>query len=258
MRKFPHEINILKRNTYETTTNYILQKKYNQYTDTIKKLHNQHKGDRCFIIGTGPSLNKTNFSFIKNEILFGVNTLYRGLEKYNIDCKYWCIGDEQLFDSIYKELLGVDTTLFLAGYAGRHYLKNQSHYRTYEKNKPILLKRIGDIHKNPVKDALKGLYSGGTVMIESLQIAYHLGFDDVYILGCDCDFSGQFHFDGEQHKHTSGKTQEEINSEKLWKRIFNAYKICRKMFEEDGRTVYNATVGGKLEVFKRKGLEEVI
>jgi hypothetical protein len=257
MRKFPHEINVLKRNSYELITNYILNRQYKRYTDMINKLHNKHKGDRCFIIGTGPSLNRTKFSLIKNEILFGVNTLFRGLEKYGIDCKYWCIGDEQLFDSIYKPLLNLDTILFLAGYAGRHYLKKKKYYEQYEQNKPILLKRIGDINENYIKNALKGLYSGGTVMIESLQIAHHMGFDEVYILGCDCDFSGQFHFDGKEHEHTSNKTQEEINSEKLWRRIFNAYRLCKKMFEEDGRTIYNATPGGKLEVFKRKGLEEL-
>jgi len=39
--------------------------------------------------------------------------------------------------------------------------------------------------------------------------------------------------------------------------MFDAYKIIKKQFEDNNRYIYNSTVGGKLEVFERKGLDEV-
>ena len=35
------------------------------------------------------------------------------------------------------------------------------------------------------------------------------------------------------------------------------FQAARKAFEDDGREIYNATRGGKLEVFIRKDLDEV-
>ena len=59
----------------------------------VKRFKDVHKGERCFIIGTGPSLNVTNFDFIKDEIIFGVNTLYTGLLKFGITCDYYAVSD---------------------------------------------------------------------------------------------------------------------------------------------------------------------
>ena len=42
----------------------------------IAALKDIHKGERCFIIGNGPSLNKLDLSKIKDEYTFGVNAIY--------------------------------------------------------------------------------------------------------------------------------------------------------------------------------------
>ena len=76
-----------------------------------------------------------------------------------------------------------------------------------------------------------------------------MGFKEVYFLGCDSDYSGLHRFDGSTTDNPRGRE---------WEDIFNAYKICKRVHEEDGRKIINATVGGKLEVFKRMKLEELI
>ena len=42
----------------------------------LKKFHNIHAGERCFLIANGPSLSKTNINLLKNEITFGLNRIY--------------------------------------------------------------------------------------------------------------------------------------------------------------------------------------
>ena len=77
-----------------------------------------------------------------------------------------------------------------------------------------------------------------------------MGFREVYLIGCDCDLSKGIHYDG----------SEETNAPYVdsWNNVFKLYEICKKIYEEDGRIIYNATVGGKLEVFERRKLEEII
>ena len=47
-------------------------------------------------------------------------------------------------------------------------------------------------------------------------------------------------------------------SQIYWSVVFREFEIFRDGFEKDGRKIYNATVGGKLEVFERKKIEDII
>ena len=39
--------------------------------------------------------------------------------------------------------------------------------------------------------------------------------------------------------------------------VLNSYKMAKFIYEADNRVIYNATVGGKLELFERKDYNEV-
>ena len=42
----------------------------------LRTLKDSHQGQRCFIMGNGPSLAKTDLSKLKNEFTFGMNRIY--------------------------------------------------------------------------------------------------------------------------------------------------------------------------------------
>jgi len=88
------------------------------------------------------------------------------------------------------------------------------------------------------------------VMDVCVQMAYYMGFQTVYLLGCDCDYSGQTHYTGSPKKYIDSFWEKKKKPE-----VFLHYELCRKAFESDGRKIYNSTVGGKLEVFERVPLE---
>jgi len=230
---------------------YQFHKEFIRYNKQLNKLRNKHKDERCFIIGTGPSLKKTNLSLINDEILFGVNTLYRGLKKFGINCQYWAVGDRKVFIEHYKPLLSLNTTIFLGGHAGQEFLEKKQYYLKEAEIEPIVVKTLGrmNVWGKFGEDLTNGTYSGGNVVITSIQIAFHLGFKEVYLLGCDSTYKGSHHFDGEKHS---------FQKERKWSYIFAAYELCKKTYENTGRKIYNSTVGGQLEVFERKSLEEVM
>ena len=82
--KLPTEI-IKFRSLLGIAYDFRFNKEFQKNNEKIKEFQNIHQGKRCFIIGTGPSLNQTDFDLIKNEILIGVNTLYRGIDNFNIN-----------------------------------------------------------------------------------------------------------------------------------------------------------------------------
>lgn len=56
----------------------IIKSKNQQVFNSIKnnaKFHNMHLGERCFVLGNGPSLKDVNFSLLKDEFVFTCNRI---------------------------------------------------------------------------------------------------------------------------------------------------------------------------------------
>jgi len=242
-------------NFYEKILHKIVSEGYEQYYDEIDKLKDIHKGERVFIVGTGPSLLKTNLKLLKNEIVFGVNTLYGTMSDFS--CKYYMIVDRYAWKRDFKHVLKLDNILFLSGMVGRKYLLEKRSYDNYTKriNKIIPLKVAGEMleEKKISRDLKRGVYVGRSVIIHSIQVAYHLGFNEIYLVGCDCNLDTD-----KAHFNENISEIPEYEKKKDWGKWFDAYEICKREFEKDGRKIYNSTVGGMLEVFERKSIKEAI
>jgi len=56
--------------------NYIDFKKYCDIVKNNVELKDKHKGGRCFMLGSGPSIKDENLKPLKNEIVFALNNFY--------------------------------------------------------------------------------------------------------------------------------------------------------------------------------------
>jgi len=217
--------------------------------ELLKQLYNVHQGERCFVIGTGPSLNKTNFARIKDEVLFGTNKLYLDTKRFGIAPQYWCVADPDLFWTIHPEVLKLETCLFLTDGAAQRFLQNKSAFMSYHDDyfEPIVTRPLSDMKTSMEfsENALDGI-NGGMVTLSCLQLAFFMGFKEVYLVGCDCTSKGS-------HSYETSNVQGNDD----WDILFKTYEVCKKVYEENGRKIYNATVGGKLEVFERVKLEDL-
>jgi hypothetical protein len=111
-------------------------------------------------------------------------------------------------------------------------------------------------------DASKQLYCGQSVTYINLQLAYFLGFSEVYLIGMDFSYEIP-----DSHKRTGDVLLSDTDDTnhfhkdyfgkgKTWKdpkidRVGLNYKMAKLAFEGTGRKIFNATVGGKLEIFDR-------
>jgi hypothetical protein len=109
------------------------------------------------------------------------------------------------------------------------------------------------------RDARGRLWEGATVTYVALQLAYHLGFEQVILIGVDHSFVTQgtpnttvvSQGDDPNHFHAGyfGKgfrwqLPDLDTSER-------AYIMARQAYEANGRQVVDATIGGKLTVFPK-------
>jgi len=242
--------NLLYKQRYEVSPTRFL---FNCHAKFINDMFDVHQG-RCFIVGTGPSLKETNLDLIKNEKVFGVNTLYRNKD-FVKHCNYYACSDGDVWvkhkDNILETLQNQKKTpLFLSSDAGRMYAhENSAKYGfVYYVRTKSYINVLGFMPTNPTM-----YVSGGHSVIADicLPMAWWMGFDEVYLVGCDYSNLGK-RWDGLDTENPKAMGMHERD------RIFQALELCKKAFEDDDRKIYNATVGGELEVFERKKLEDVI
>ena len=69
-----------------------------------------------------------------------------------------------------------------------------------------------------------------------------MGFKEIYLVGVDCNYSTQ-----KQHFIDYGKRIEHHPE----RNMIDAYKVARQYAESHEIKIFNATRGGKLEVFER-------
>ena len=109
-------------------------------------------------------------------------------------------------------------------------------------------------------DPTQRMYSGQSVTIINLQVAYYMGFSEVVLIGMDFSYTVPSDAkvggalitsmgDDPNHFHP-----DYFGKGKVWKdpkldRVLANYQLAKLMYEADGRRIVNATPGGKLELF---------
>ena len=154
-----------------------------------RKYQNFHKGERCFILATGPSLNTlslTNINNLKGEVLFGVNSLYKSDIMNGLTPTYYSLFDNLYlgeYSKVFKDIknkYGDSTPTFITDYRARPIIEElgedtQAIY-TYSKKFPVNI-----IHS--VVD--RNMYISMNVVSGTILTAIYMGFKEIYLLGCD-------------------------------------------------------------------------
>lgn len=231
----------------------------NKETKSIKKFKDLHKNGICFIIGNGPSMTFKDLDRI-NELnipSFACNKIYLGFDETKWRPTYYFISDSRIIKDVDISQVDVpyENMFFPRMFKG---IVEKGNF--YEKLNHDWL------HSDKFsKDAYKGIYGRETVVIDMVQFAYYMGFSTVYIIGVDFSYNMQsvdknnltFVSDGGNYFIKGYEKKGEVIN--LGNRDSNilGFQAARKAFEDDGRNIFNATRGGKLEVFVRKDLDEI-
>lgn len=224
----------------------------------IKSLKNRYKGNRCFLIATGPSLTYNDLNRLKDEYTIGVNSLVKILDKIPYLPTYLGIQDGLVYDKIGNLIENSNLSyIFISDECYRKVKKKDNkrfiQYPIYYKHHDQHGEMV-NLSSGFTDDASMVVYDGYSVTYSLLQIAVYMGFNEIYLLGCDCSYDTK---NGKHHFIESGHFDKQAAT--VGERMIYAYTIANKWLKENRPDVkvYNATRGGMLEVFPRKTLDEV-
>ena len=103
--------------------------------------------------------------------------------------------------------------------------------------------------------ASKVVYDGASVVYAAMQLAIYLGFNEIVLLGVDCNY--------DKNKITHGAGLDYTDYKYNWTKdtaltMIEGFKVAKDFADTHNIKIYNATRGGMLEVFERVKLEEML
>lgn len=245
-----------KINNYNFILGFELEFAYKRiiYSFT-RKFQNYYKGGRCFILGNGPSLTLEDLETLKknNEIVFVSNNFYRWFDKTALRPDFYFICD--VLDVKAEEFLQEDKINFMVNIYFRSDILKKTKSLFFFETSPWI--QYGYYPYKPFfSNDLPLVYEAGSISYIMLQMAVNMGFKEIYFLGMDNDFPVIVKHDGtviidEKIKHHFYEDQK-LRLTTYNKDMFEAeYEYARDYCKNKGVSIYNATRGGKLEVFER-------
>jgi len=257
---------------------YSLPKYYRlrKFFEKNRELRNIHKGKRCFILGSGPSIKKEDLKLLKNEIVIALNNFYvhedfqeimnGDVSKYYMTAPIHAPQTTKEWEEWFKDMaenIPKNCEMFFGLNARKEDIKSildkNNLFRNLKINWYFATKNFNynTLNKKGL-DITKPILAAEAVSVYALIIALYMGFDDIILLGMDHDY---FLYDDEKDMrmyksaiHQKDEFQRTFGNDFFIDEFLRQYRIFKKYRMIDINTdnkILNASDGGILKVFEK-------
>lgn len=224
----------------------------------LKALRDTHRGEKAVIMCNGPSLLKVDFEALGRSgvYTFGLNKINLLYDKTDLRPDAIVSVNRLVIEQNLDFFNQTETPLFVDSAAA---------WRGLRARRNIYYVNSTAIYGSFARDISMSLFQGHTVTYVALQVAFHLGFQEVALVGCDHNFatkgpanktvtggeSDPNHFDPNYFAGVKWQLPDLFESEM-------AYFKALHVYEDAGRRLFNCTEGGKLEILPRRALSDFL
>lgn len=216
----------------------------------LKQYKNIHNGERCFLVGTGPSLTMEDLEKIKGEYSFSVNSIVLSFSDTTWRPTYYAIGDRFGYEKLKIAIREANMPTIFCGISNKvmtprmdvAFIPYPVNLLDHGKMIPEHINKFGG-------NAFKVVYDGHSITYSAMELAVYMGFKEIVLLGIDCDYSKAVN-------HIKAySVQTDMNAAYLMR---ESYKVAKRWTDEHGVKIINATRNAKLDVFEKVRLEDVL
>lgn len=226
----------------------------------IEHFKNIHAGEPSWVVGNGPSLNKMDLRFLGNTVNFCMNRIYMGEEHFGFTPQYYLVEDNFVAEDNYDEINALPYIKFLP---------KDLAYCLSDGNNVCWVNFLRKYENYPrfSDNASKLIYWGSTVTYMAIQLAFYMGCDPIYLIGVDFNYTVPDYADGpdilSREADPNHFHPDYFGPGKRWHHprldlVKPSYIEARRFIESRNRSIFNAGVGGKLDVFERVNYLDVI
>lgn len=225
------------------------------HPERLIPLKGRHHGERSILVANGPSLNRMDVSFLRREVVIGLNKIYLGIRKFSFYPKYYVAVNDKVIAQSVAQIRALNCIKFISS---RNASFVPEDALTYHINTSTPSDRF-------CRDITQGVREGWTVTYAALQIAYYLGFQEVIIIGMDhrYEYTGKPNeahlMAGPDLNHFS---PDYFGGGQVWDNPDLAhaeeyYRIARAEYEKTGRRIIDATLEGACNVFEKADYRQI-
>jgi hypothetical protein len=216
----------------------------------LSTLRNSHKGERCFIIGNGPSLRQTDLTRLRREFTFGLNRIYLLFPELGFTTSCLVSVNDLVLEQCFQEIKALSIPKYLTWRSRRWFADDP---------RVVFVDTDFTGSESFSQEVSSRVFEGYTVTYVALQLAFHMGFSEAILIGVDHNFV------------TKGPANEAVISQGDDPNHFapnyfgagfkwqlpdlegseRAYSLAKQAYEIAGRHVLDATIGGKLTIFPK-------
>lgn len=243
--RVPLAVQLLRR------TLWLVERRGRTSRRRLRALRDQYQGQRCFIIGNGPSLNAMDLRPLAGEICFSLNRGYLLYDRIGAPSTFHVVVNPLVAEQWTAELERLPCTK-LIDWSLRRFFRPEADIIYWGRPTVSMTPRFSP---DPTRD----VWSGATVTYVALQLAYAMGFSTVILIGVDHRFQGEGkphqevvaagadpnHFDPGYFAQGARWNLPDLETSEL------AYALARHNYGLAGRRILDATVGGALTLFPK-------
>lgn len=248
------------------TQNFILKHfRHTPYGRYMAKIRNSHLGESCFIIGNGPSLTVEDLNTLHDNGIdtFAVNRIYQIFPQTRWRPTYFVSTDAVMLRDKLEEAAAIPAKIKFIPLQNKYYLGIKvKGARYFFRND----RREKDQPEGFSLDCTEQVNMRGTVTIACMQLAMHLGYKHIYLLGIDHNFDKVITENGEviidpsvknyfiegYDQDVSTEVQHDLGT------TTKAYYDVRRFIDKTDVNIYNASRKTKLEAFPKVTFEEAL
>jgi hypothetical protein len=243
-----------------------------------ERLRDTHRGERCFILGSGKSILQHDLAPLASEIVITQNHFHVHEQIRMLAPRYHCVipmyqppayaSDWVTFFGSMQERLP-ESTHFFVGLNSKKLIDAERFFQgrvsfVRQGRDPIFLRR-------PAYDLTRNIMNIQTALVMCLEVALFLGFSRIYLLGFDlsqiCEGReqdwGRFYGTSPITASRAERQIEDQNdrSGETWYHywlMWMGFNLLRQEAERRGSEIVNVGRGGLLTCFERQLYEDVL
>lgn len=236
---------------------------------SLLALKNTHRGEIAFIVGNGPSLSPVDLDKLKerNIFCFGMNRITLMFDKTLWRPHCYMAIDRQIYrddDPTINCVIKENLPLYLFSESVYHGIPKSLHLSNV-----IPFNSKPNSHYIPITEfsdnAMLYVVDGFTVTYSAMQLAYFMGFKEVYLLGVDFNYSRIIRKDGlivaqddDKLTYFDRNYDPQNKNAGFMEGMLQSYETAQKFCDNHDFRIINLTRGGKLDVFERDDFDRVI
>jgi len=248
------------------TQNFILKHfRHTPYGRYMASIRNTHLGESCFIIGNGPRLTVDDLNTLHDKGIdtFAVNRIYQIFPQTRWRPTYFVSTDAVMLRDKLEEAAAIPAKIKFIPLQNKYYLGIKIKGAKYFFRNDL---REKDQPEGFSLDCTEQVNMRGTVTIACMQLAMHLGYKHIYLLGIDHNFDKIITENGEviidpsvKNYFIEGYDQDVITEvQHDLGNTTRAYYDVRRFVDKTDVNIYNASRKTKLEAFPKVTFEEAL